>query len=123
MSYYQNQTFEIVLVALVFKAVLDMSNHATGFDTSDLAAKNDFIALKAEIGKVDINTLSDVLTSLNNLKTKVDDLDVGKKKLFLIDFKKLSDIVASEVVKNTKFNTLKSKVNIFRKKKFLRQLH
>ena len=92
-----------------------MSNHAAGFDTSDLAAKNDFIALKAEIAKVDINTLSDILTSLNNSKAKLDDLDVGKKTV-PVDLKKLSDIVASAVVKNTKFNTLKSKVNIFTKK-------
>ena len=45
------------------------------------------------------------------------------KKTVPVDLKKLSDIVASAVVKNTKFNTLKSKVNIFRKKKFLKQLH
>ena len=75
----QNQTLVVVLVVLVVKSVLDMSNHAAGFDTSDLAAKNDFIALKAEIAKVDINTLSDIFTSLNNSKAKLDDLDVGKK--------------------------------------------
>ena len=66
------------------KVVLDLSNyatkkefdHATGVDTSDLAAKTDFIALKAEVDKVDINNLVNVRTSLSNLKTKVDDLDV-----------------------------------------------
>ena len=47
-------------------------------DTSDLAAKKDFIALKAEVDKLDISKLVNVLTSLNNLKTKVDDTDVGK---------------------------------------------
>ena len=51
-------------------------DHATGVDTSDLAAKTDFIALKAEVDKVDINNLVNVRTSLSNLKTKVDDLDV-----------------------------------------------
>ena len=34
--------------------------------------------MKAEVGKVDINKLVDAPTSLNNLKTKVDYLDVGK---------------------------------------------
>ena len=42
------------------KVVLDLSNyattkeleHATGIDTSNLAAKKDFIALKAEIDKL-----------------------------------------------------------------------
>ena len=66
------------------KVVLDLSNyatkkefdHATGVDTSDLPAKTDFIALKAEVDKVDINNLVNVRTSLSNLKTKVDDLDV-----------------------------------------------
>ena len=40
----------------------------------------DFIALKAEIDKLDINKLVNVPTSFNNLKTKSDDLDVGKLK-------------------------------------------
>ena len=39
-----------------------------------------------------------------------DDIDVGKLKNVPIDLKKLSDVVANEVVKNTKFDTLKTKV-------------
>ena len=64
-------------------------NHATGVDTSDLAAKKDFIALKAEVEKIDITKLSNVPTSLNNLKTKVDDLDVGKLKNCSCRFEKI----------------------------------
>ena len=45
---------------------------------------------------------------LNDLKTKVDDLDIGKLKAVFIDLKKLNDAVKNEVVKNTKFNTLKT---------------
>ena len=97
-------------------------DHATGIDTSDLAAKRDFIALKAEVDKLDIIKVVNVPTSLDNLKTKVDDLDVGKLKTVPVDLKKLSDVVANEVVKNTKFNTLKTKVNSL-EKKFLMQLH
>ena len=67
--------------------------------------------MKAEVDKFDINKLINVPTSLNNLKTKVDDLDVGKLKTVPIDLKKLNDVVDNEVVKNTKFNTLKIKVN------------
>ena len=82
------------------KVVLDLSNyatkkeleHATGIDTSDLAAKKDFTTLKAEVGKLDINKLTNVPTSLNNLKTKVDDLDVGT-------LQKLGDVVDNEVAK------------------------
>ena len=57
--------------------LLKKLEHATGIDTSDLAAKKDFIALKAEVDKLDINKLTNVPTSLNNLKTEVDDLDIG----------------------------------------------
>ena len=105
------------------KVVLDLSNyatkkeldHATGTDTSDLDAKKDCIAFKGEVDKLDINRLVDVPTSLNNLKTKLDDLDVGKLKTVPVDLKKLSDVVANEVVsfnfQHTKFNSLKTKVS------------
>ena len=52
---------------------------------------------------------------MNILKTKVDDFDVGKLKTVSVDLKKLSDIVDNEVVKNTKFNLLKTKVNDLKK--------
>ena len=72
--------------------------------------------MKVEVGKLDINKLVNGPTSLSNLKTKVDNLDYGKLKTVSIDLKKLSDVVANEVVKNTKFNTLKTKVNSLEKK-------
>ena len=99
------------------KVVLDFSNyatkkeleHATSIETSDLAAKKDFIALKAEVDKLDINKLTNVPSSLNNLKTKVDDLDVGKLKAVPADLKKISDVVDNEVVKNTKIQHTENK--------------
>ena len=72
--------------------------------------------MKAEVDKLDINKLVNVPTSLNNLKTKVDDLDVGKLKTVPVDLKKLSDVVDNEVVKNAKFNTLETKLNILEQK-------
>ena len=56
------------------KVVLDLSNYATqkeledaiGIDISNLAAKRDFIALKAELDKLDINKLVSVPNNLNN---------------------------------------------------------
>ena len=57
-----------------------------------------------------------VRTRLNNLKTKEYDSDVGKSKTVPINLKKLSDVVANEALKNTKFNTLKTKVNSSEKK-------
>ena len=41
----------------------------------------------------------------------LNDLDVGKVKTVSVDLKKLSDVVDNEVVKNTKFSTLTTKVN------------
>ena len=76
--------------------------------------------MKTKVDKLDINKLINVSTSLNNLKTKVEDLDVGKLKTVPADLKKLSDVVDNEVVKNTKFNTLKKVNNLERK--FLMQL-
>ena len=54
--------------------------HARGVNTSDLIAKKDSIALKAEVDKLEINKFVNVTTSLNNLKAMIDDLDVDKKK-------------------------------------------
>ena len=52
-----------------------------------------------------------VPTTLNNLNSKVGDLDVGKLKTVPVDLKKLSDAVDNEDFKNTKINTLKANVN------------
>ena len=60
MNYYQEPDSHI---RDKVKVVLDLSNyatkkeleHTTGIDTSDLAAKKDFIALKAEVDQLDIN--------------------------------------------------------------------
>ena len=90
-------------------------DHVTVFDTSDLAAKKAFIVLTAEVDKLDINKLVNVPSILNNVETKVDNLDAGQLKTVPTDLKKLSDIVANEVVKNTKFNILKTKINSLEK--------
>ena len=44
-------------------------NDVTDVDTSNLVAKKDFIALKVEVDKVDINELVNVPNGLSNLKT------------------------------------------------------
>ena len=59
-------------------------NYATGIDTFNLVSKRDFVALKAEANKLGTNKLVNVLSGLNNLKTKVDDLDVEKLKSVLL---------------------------------------
>ena len=57
-----------------------------------------------------------VPASLNNLKTKVDDLDVDKLKTLTIDLKNWIYIVNKEVAKNAKLNTLQANVNKLCKK-------
>ena len=56
---------------------------AGDIDTSGLAAKKDFNALKAGADKLDIKKLTNAPTKLDNLKTKLNYLGVGKLKLFL----------------------------------------
>ena len=71
------------------KVVLELSNyttkkeleHVTSIDKSDLAANKYFIELKAEVDKLDINKITNVPTSLNNLKTEVDNEDGKNTKL------------------------------------------
>ena len=71
------------------KVVLDLLSNSTkkkkeygiGIDISDLTAKKYFIALKAEVDKLNINKMTNLSTGLNKLKNKVDDLDVGELKM------------------------------------------
>ena len=96
------------------KVVLDLSSYPTnkklyhdrGIDTSDLAAKKYFIFLKAEDDKLCIKDSVNVPTSLINLKAKVNELNVGKFKTFLVALKEFSYVIDNEVVENTKLNTL-----------------
>ena len=96
--------------------LLKKLNDVAGFDTSNSAGKSDFIALKAELDKLNINELVNVPTGLSNSKTKVDDLDVGNLKTVPIDLKRLTDIVYRAIVKKLEFNKLNTKLNNLEKK-------
>ena len=72
--------------------------------------------MKADIDILDTNKLVNVPRSLDNLKTKVNDLDVDKMKIVPVDLKKLSVVVSKEVVKKTVYNKLNVEVNNLRKK-------
>ena len=69
--------------------------------------------MKAEVDKAYVDKLVNVSASLDNLKTKV---GVKKWETIFVHLKKIGDAVDKEVVKNTKFNTLKTKVNKIDKK-------
>ena len=62
-------------------------DHTTGVHTFDLADKKDFIALKADVDKLDIHELVNVPISLNNSK---DNFDISKLETVAVDLKKQS---------------------------------
>ena len=105
-----------VVLGLPIYATKKELEHAAGADTSNLAAKSDIIALKAEDDKLEINVSVNPPTGWNDLKTKIYDLDVGKLKTVPIDLKKLSDMMSKDVVKETVYNKLSTKVNNLEKK-------
>ena len=57
--------------------------------------------MKPKYDKLNINELVNVPTSFNNLKTKVNVIDVCKLKTVPVDLKKLIDVVDNVAVKNT----------------------
>ena len=63
------------------KLVKEELHHATGVNTSDLTAKKDCIALKAEVDKLDNAKLINIPTTLNNLETlletSLNNFDIG----------------------------------------------
>ena len=72
---------------------------------------SDFTAWKGVVDKLELNKLVNVLTGLDNLRIEVEDLDVDKLDTFPVDLKELGVVVSKEVIKNSKFNKLNSKVN------------
>ena len=89
--------------------LLERLKHGKGVDTSNLVSKSDFIGLEVEVDKVVINSLVNIPSSLNNLKTKIDDSNIDKLKVVPKDLKRLSDVVSKHVVKNIKFHKLNTK--------------
>ena len=58
-----------------------------------------------------------VPSNFSHLKTKVDDLDIGKSEVIPVNLKKVSEVVDNEVVRNTNISTPKTKINNLEKKK------
>ena len=67
------------------KVLLDSSNYTTKKKVD--SKKGDFIALKAEVDKVDISKLVNVPTGFDNLEINVDDLNVAKLKIVSVTLK------------------------------------
>ena len=89
---------KVLLLLLNYVTKKDLK-YATGFDTSNLAAKREFTALKTETDKLDIDELVNIPNDMKYSKTKVNDLDVDKPKNVLVYLKKFSDVIVNDVKK------------------------
>ena len=109
MSYYPETDTHIknkekVVLNLTNYATNKKLGHASDVAMSDLAAKKLLIAMKAKVDKLAIHKLVNVTTSFNNLKIKVEDLDVGMGILFsravtLTDYTKFTKDILNRKIK------------------------
>ena len=76
---------------------LDLSNYATKIDLKNVT-------------HVDVSSFASK-TNLTSLKTEVDKIDADKLKTVPVDLAKLSDVVKTDGVKKTEYNSLKTKVH------------
>ena len=79
------------------KVKIDLSNYAKKADIKNIA-------------HVDTSNFASK-TSLANLKTEVDKLDIGKLKTEPVDLSKLSNVLKNEVINKIEYNKLVNKVN------------
>ena len=63
-----------------------------------LLKKTDFVKLKSNAYKINIDKLKSVSGNLTNLRNKVDKLDVDKLVTVPVDFSKISDVVLDDVI-------------------------
>ena len=81
-----------------YATIADLKN-ATGVDTPPFAKKVNLASLKSNTDE--LKTVSD---NLNNLKSKVDKLDIDKLAHVPVDLRNLSNAVKNDVVKNDVYN-------------------
>ena len=106
-SYYSGSDSHIIRDKV--KVLLELSNYATEVKLKD-ATGVDIIAINTEVHKLDTNKLVNV-RSINNVKTKRDDLVIKKLKSVYVDLKKLSHVIDKEVAETTRHNKLYWKVD------------
>ena len=61
--------------------------------------------------KLALDKLEKVLTDINSLNSKVDNLDIDKLVLVPVDLSKLSNVTKNDVVKKTEYDELVEKLN------------
>ena len=60
--------------------------------------KTDFVKLKSNAYKINIDKLKNASGNLTNLRNKVDKLDVDKLVTVPVDFSKIGDVVLDDVI-------------------------
>ena len=86
-----------------YATLADLKN-ASGVDTSDFAKKTYLANLKFNLDKLDFDKLKNVQRNSNNLKSKVDKLDIGELVPTPVNLSKLNDIVKNDVAKKDAYN-------------------
>ena len=66
--------------------------------------------MNPEVERLDVNKLVNVLSGLNNLKIKLDDIDIDKLKIVAVNLKKLRNVVSKKVLEKMVYNKLNLKV-------------
>ena len=82
-------------------ALSNYAKNATGVEVSKFVKDVDLACFKSKVDKLHIIKLEKVPAGLNTLKSKVDKLDVNKLAPVPVDLSKLSEVVKTNVVKNT----------------------
>ena len=73
--------------------------------------KTDLAKLKSDVDKLDFDKSKNVASNLSNLKSKVDTLDIAKLETTPVHLCKLSNVVKSNVAKETEYDELVKKVS------------
>ena len=87
----------------------------TGVDTSSFAKKTDSAHLKSDVDKSDNVELKNIPSILNNSKSKLDKLDIGKLEKTSVDLSKLSNVIKNDAAKkdiyNAKIKNIEDKIS------------
>ena len=91
-----------ILIVFFYVTKSNLKN-TIGLDTSKFVNEVDLGRITT-VDKLNIGKLKKLPTALESLKSKVNKLDVDQLALVSVDFKKLSDLVETEVVKKNVYD-------------------
>ena len=77
-----------------------------------LLKKTDFVKLKSNAYKINIDELKNVSGNLTNLRNKVDKLDVDKLVTVPVDFSRISDVVLDDVINKDVYDVKNKNIDV-----------